>query len=104
MFRKLIKKIANRFGFDVIRIQNNHCFLEKHLSNVFAKYSIDCVIDVGANTGQYAALLRRMGFNGWVVSFEPVESVFEKLAEGAMGDEKRLCYQLALGETAEKDD
>ena len=100
--KKLIRTIANKAGFDVIRTRNNHGSFDVHLNNVFHKYSIDCVIDVGANSGQYGAFLRGIGFNGWIVSFEPVKSVFEKLVENAKGDDKWICYNFALGDKSEK--
>ena len=99
---KLIRRILNKFGFDVIRSMNNHGSFDVHLNNIFARYSIDCVLDVGANVGQYGASLRRLGYAGWLVSFEPVLSVYQELVENANGDDKWICYNLALGDTTEK--
>lgn len=98
---KIARKLLNRFGFDVVRTTNNHNSFDDHLKNVLAKYAIDCVLDVGANAGQYAASLRRLGYRGWIVSFEPVRSVFMKLVEESRGDDKWICYNLALGEKSE---
>jgi FkbM family methyltransferase len=100
--KNFFRKLINNIGFDLIRARNNHGSFEVHLNNVFSKYSIDCVIDVGANSGQYGSFLRSIGFNGWIVSFEPVKSVFEKLVENAKRDEKWICYNLALGDIAQK--
>lgn len=100
--KKLIRYIFNKAGYDLIKTKNNHGSLDLHLNNVFHKYSIDCVLDVGANSGQYGAYLRALGFNGWIVSFEPVKSVFEKLVENANSDEKWISYNIALGDKTEK--
>jgi FkbM family methyltransferase len=100
--KRLIRNIVNKAGFDIIRTKNNHGSFDVHLTNVFQKYSIDCVIDVGANSGQYGAFLRSMGFDGWIVSFEPVKSVFEKLTDSAKEDAKWICYNFALGDKPEK--
>ncbi|MEM9645934.1 MAG: FkbM family methyltransferase, partial [Planctomycetota bacterium] len=43
------------------------------------QYQIDVVLDVGANTGQYAKRLVRKGFRNNVVSFEPLPDAFSKL-------------------------
>lgn len=99
---EIVKEILSKAGFDLIRSKNNHASINLHLNNVFEKYSVDCVIDVGANSGQYGTALRGLGFNGWIVSFEPVKSVFDKLVESAKGDDKWICYNLALGDKKEK--
>ena len=33
---------------------------------------VNCVIDVGANVGQFGIALRRAGYRGCIVLFEPV--------------------------------
>lgn len=89
-------------GFEVTRKGNSHNSIDFHLATLFSKYTIDCVIDVGANTGQYGEFLRSIGYRGWIVSFEPVKSVFDKLVDRARGDDKWVCHNLALGDKAEK--
>lgn len=100
--KAFLRSTLNRMGFDVMRLRNRNDTLEAHLKNLFATRSIDCVLDVGANSGQYGAFLRTLGFSGHIVSFEPVKSVFEKLEANARNDSRWHCYNLALGDTAEK--
>lgn len=100
---KFARALVNRVGYDVIRTSNQHESLAWHLRNVLEARRIDCVLDVGANTGQYGRFLRQLGFTGYIVSFEPVRSVFTKLEAAAGKDPKWLCYNLALGdESGEK--
>jgi FkbM family methyltransferase len=66
---------------------------------VLDKLSINCVFDVGANAGDYGNLLRAIGYKGWIVSFEPVQATFSKLAQRAAARPPWKVYQLALGST-----
>jgi len=69
----------------------------QHLSDVLRRYRVDCVVDVGANKGQYVRLLRRAGYQGRVISFEPVPEMFAQLAAAAAADELWDVHQVALG-------
>jgi FkbM family methyltransferase len=60
---------------------------------------IDIVYDIGANVGQFASSLRRSGFRGYIVSFEPLSTAREKLLQSASTDARWLVHeQCALGE------
>lgn len=71
--------------------------IRQHLADLFERIDPQCVLDVGANTGQYGRLLREIGYDGWIVSFEPVRSSFEELCETSSGDRHWRAFQLALG-------
>ena len=47
---------------------------------------IVAVIDVGANKGQFARELRRRGYGGKIVSFEPLPEAHAALVDNARGD------------------
>jgi FkbM family methyltransferase len=67
------------------------------IATLLDRYQINVVIDVGANEGQFASELRRMGYQGKIISFEPISSVFEKLTIVASTDREWDVYNLALG-------
>jgi len=69
----------------------------EHVLAVLRHYRANCVLDVGANKGQYARKLRAAGYGGWIVSFEPVAADFAVLAERAEQDPRWTVHQLALG-------
>ncbi|OBI22854.1 FkbM family methyltransferase [Mycobacterium sp. E2497] len=59
---------------------------------------VNTVFDVGANSGQYAAGLRAAGFEGRIISFEPLSGPFSVLERAASGDPLWDCRQCALGD------
>ena len=63
---------------------------------------MDTVIDVGANVGQFGDLVRGIGFNGQIHSFEPVEHVYNELANKAAHDGRWTAHKLALGSKSGK--
>jgi FkbM family methyltransferase len=69
----------------------------RHVAWVLETYGVDCVLDVGANKGQYGRALRHSGYTGHIVSFEPVPEFFEELSRAAADDDRWTVHQLALG-------
>ena len=62
-------------------------------------HGIDLVIDVGANTGQFAESLYDFGYRGKVLSFEPVPSVHRELTERARAyPDWIVADRMAIGE------
>ncbi len=76
-------------------------FEEIHLKKFFAYYKVDCVFDVGANTGQYATMLRKqVGYTGNIISFEPMPRAAEVLRKKAEGDPQWYVEEMALDEVS----
>jgi FkbM family methyltransferase len=72
--------------------------LESHLEALFAALNPDCVVDVGANVGQFGDIVRTLGYDGPIVSFEPCGRPFEELERRSADDECWRVHQLALGQ------
>jgi FkbM family methyltransferase len=95
-----VRDLSARAGYPIIP----HWRLEKweqsqHLRELFALLDIDCVLDVGANIGQYHEFLRlHLGYEGPVVSFEPVGELYERLTRVTVSDPRWSVHRLALGD------
>lgn len=72
----------------------------RRLARVIAHLGITVVLDVGANLGQYARRLRRAGYAGRIVSFEPLSSAHSALMEASAHDRLwDLASRMALGDS-----
>ena len=67
------------------------------LAGLLSNLRIDCVIDAGANEGQYARMIRRFGFTGLILSFEPNREVFRLMQTAFAKDQNWRGYDCALG-------
>lgn len=63
------------------------------------RFNIDIVFDVGANTGQFAQQLRDVGYEGQIISFEPLSNAYVKLKGHASLDSKWIVHdRCAIGD------
>lgn len=69
----------------------------RRLCRLFELHQVDLVLDVGACSGLYALELRRLGFRGKIISFEPLVESFAQLQRHANADQKWSCLKIALG-------
>ena len=94
-----VNQLVNRLGYVTFQKENLASFpLSKHLADLFDLYRIDCVFDVGGNEGSYGSLLReRVGYQGTILSVEPVPEHAERLRARAAGDRNWIVRQVALG-------
>ncbi len=99
MIKTLVQKLARSLGYEIVpmwRMEDLH--FTGHLRQMFGMLNIKVVLDVGANTGQYRDFLRNhVGFDGCIVSFEPVPELVATLRERASGDANWHVYPWALG-------
>lgn len=84
-------------GWDAVRASVSEP--QRALPALLKRCSASVVLDVGANDGGYAGALRRHGFSGRMVSFEPLEAAYQRLVERSTQDPLWDCRRLALGPT-----
>ena len=87
-----------KFGVDISRFHPSiHPLALRR--QLFRSFGIEVVLDVGANTGQFALKLRTdTGYSGRIVSFEPLSSAFTALQANARGDRLWEVHNFALGD------
>jgi len=61
---------------------------------------IDTVLDIGANVGQFGQALRTAGFDGRIVSVEPLDSAHQILAKRSSSDDRWSTVHAAVGAVA----
>ena len=95
--KKIIKKIFNFLGMDVVRLNKSPKYLLLGLRNL----QINTIIDVGANTGQFAEMIEKVFPKANIYSFEPVFEAFEKLNKLSIEKNGRIkAINLALGDSS----
>lgn len=94
--RSFLREFLRRRGYDLSRWALEHDPRERR-KRLLAAAGIDLVLDVGANEGQYAGELRRIGFAGDIVSFEPIAEVCARLRANRAGDARWQLRDIALG-------
>lgn len=88
--------ITRHAGIDVTRYHPEADW-NRNFVQQLKSHQVDVVLDVGANSGQYAALLREATFNGRIISFEPLPGPFSILESKAAEDPRWDCQRYALG-------
>ena len=99
----LHKKIAAYFGYEFIRV-NNNITQNQNLQTIelIKQYKIDLILDVGANLGQFATDIRNAGYQGQIISFEPVKQCYQYL--NSIADDTWQVENFALGDKNSKEE
>ncbi|SON63254.1 hypothetical protein MSIMFI_04784 [Mycobacterium simulans] len=92
------REIVRRTGIEVSRYRAD-LDSKRNFMNQLKSHEVDVILDVGANSGQYGAGLRAAGFNGRIVSFEPLSGPFSQLERKASADPRWECRRCALGDS-----
>jgi len=95
-----LHSLFRTLGFDVIRYPAGTSYLTE-LKRLLDLARPDLVADVGGNRGQFVELLRAAGYDGDVVSFEPVARTSAALIERARGDSRWTVEALGMGDRNE---
>jgi FkbM family methyltransferase len=94
---KYIRTAVNRVGFDITREPFHFRFVR-----LLKRQGIDTVLDIGANTGQYAEELRAARFTGRIISVEPLNAPYRELVAASRGDSSWLAVRAAVSSSPGK--
>jgi FkbM family methyltransferase len=87
-----VRGALHRVDLDLSRDPYTH-----RLARTLDTYEIDTILDIGANVGQYATMVRRAGFGGRIISCEPLNGAFGQLSGRARRDDQWTVLQTAVG-------
>jgi len=96
MILHTLRKIFQKTGFDFHR----HSTSASKLSYL-KTLNIHTVLDIGANTGQFAKEIRNILIDAQIYSFEPLVDCFKKLNERMVDYTNFTAFNYALGDTTE---
>lgn len=95
IIQKMAKTAFNRAGFDIIRASNN----PRRTLLGLRDSSFQTIVDVGANTGQFAKHISSFFPEAKIYCFEPLPTPFEELSRWAKMQNGRVtAVNLALGD------
>lgn len=80
-----------------IRIQRGERAFPVVRRRLFAQERIGCVLDIGANRGQYVREIRRWGYSGRIISCEPNPDAYADLKRLEREDQRQSVFNTAIG-------
>lgn len=96
---KAVRISANRIGIDIKRYRDELSEPARTVK-MLQQHGVELVVDIGANRGQYAKLLRRYGYQRRILSFEPLQDAWNELQETSRNDsEWNIFPRCAIGES-----
>lgn len=101
--KHIIRKLLWKAGYDLSKVSSMSNPLTRR-KQLLLTYDIDTVLDIGANTGQFAQQLRHdIGYRKKIISFEPLSSAFRTLEQNALRDPNWKVFNFALGDSDKQD-
>lgn len=95
--RRMVHAAIHATGYEVQSFRPNRS-AGAQLIKMLSAHSIDVVLDVGANVGQFGSELRRCGYGGLIVSFEPLSAARVRLKTAVGHDQLwKIAEQAAVG-------
>lgn len=98
ILRTIVKRPLNLIGLDLVRYNPRYAIGEYAY---IASLNIKTVIDVGAHSGEFARMIKRVLPDAAIFSFEPLKDVFQRLEQETKNGSNIMAFNCALGERNE---
>lgn len=98
IIKRKTKELFQNLGIDIkfISVAQNQSI---RLNKILTTKSVSLIFDIGANTGQFGMELRKNGFLGKIISFEPLSNQHKKLCYNAENDKMwQVAPRVAIGD------
>ena len=92
-----INQFLSNFNLRIEKVSKNQN-LHDVLNLLLNKLEINVLLDVGANEGQFAKKVRSYGYFEKIISFEPLQNVYERLINNTEKDKNWIHKNLAIGD------
>jgi FkbM family methyltransferase len=105
--RHSVRNTLHKVDLDLLNLRRDEDtsrFLPYHLGRQMKHQRINCVVDVGANRGQFAHKLLSIGYAGRILSVEPIPELCETMRREAGTIPQWRIVNAALGEREETRD
>ena len=90
--------MLRRTGFELSRFSVEQSENARFIS-MLSTHNVNLIFDIGANAGQFGVLLRKIGFDSKIISFEPLSDAREILLNISKNDPLwQIALQTAIGE------
>lgn len=95
--KRRLKLLGRHLGVEIGRY-HPMASIDVQRARLLRERGATLVVDVGANIGKYGLSVRSFGYDGPMVSFEPLPSAFEQLAKRCDADPLWDCHQMAIAD------
>ena len=95
MFRTLVKRPLNLIGIDLVRYYPRY---EMGMYAFLQTLQIGTVLDVGAHSGEFAQMIKKILPQAQIISFEPLQKEFAELQQRMSNVEGFKAFNFAVGD------
>jgi FkbM family methyltransferase len=95
--RRAARHLLARQGLELRRMKSQDRSLDDVLTRLLREKRATVVLDIGANRGAFVDRVRGQGYEGRVISFEPLPEPFATLSRRVAGNPRWDAVQVAIG-------